>query len=136
MSIYRSIISTPTALFIGLLVCMSWTVGCGPAEPPRGSVSGKVTYNGQPLASGAVAVIVTLIDEGAGEGASARIDSSGNYHIPTILAGEYAVAVYNEPPQPGGKVVKLDIPDKYQDVLSSGLKVTVKEGKNTADLKL
>ena len=108
----------------------------GPAEPPRGSVSGKVTYNGQPLASGAVAVIVTLIDEGAGEGASARTDSSGNYYIPTIRTGEYDVAVYNEPPGPGGKVVKLNIPDKYQDVLSSGLKVTVKEGKNTADLKL
>ena len=132
----RSIISAPTALFISLLACVSWSVGCGPAAPPSGSVSGKVIYNGQPLTPGAVTGVVTLINEEAGVGASAEIDSSGGYHIQTIRTGEYAVAVHSMPPPPGGKFVKLDIPEKYQDIQTSGLSVTVKEGENTADLEL
>jgi len=113
-------------------VCVSWSIGCGPAEPPSGSVSGKVMYNGQPLTSG----IVTLVNENSGVGASVEIDSSGGYHIQSIRTGEYDVAVYNRPPPPGGKFVKLNIPEKYQDLQTSGLIVTVKEGENTADLQL
>ena len=132
MYINRNVISAHTVLFVALLACVSWFVGCGPAEPPSGSVSGKVIYNGQPLSSG----VVTLINEKAGIGASVKIDSSGGYHIQTIRTGEYAVAVHSVPPPPGGKFVKLDIPEKYQDLQTSGLSVTVEEGENTADLEL
>ena len=132
MYINRSITSTPAALFIVLLACVSWSIGCGPAEPPSGSVSGKVIYNSKPLTSG----VVTLINEKSGIGASVKIDSSGGYHIQTIRTGEYAVAVHSVPPPPGGKFVKLDIPEKYQDLQTSGLSVTVEEGENTADLEL
>jgi len=115
-----------------LLASVSWFVGCGPAEPPSGSVTGKVIYNGQPLSFGAV----TLINEKAGIGASVEIDSTGGYHIPSIRTGEYNVSVHSVPVMPGEKSKQLGIPQKFQDTSTSGLSVTVEEGRNTADLKL
>jgi len=123
--------STRTAVFLGLLACVSWTIGCGPVAPPSGSVSGKVIFNGQPLTSG----VVTLVNEESGVGASVEIDSSGSYYIQSIRTGEYNVAVHNTPPPPGGKFVKLNIPEKYQDILTSGLKATVEDGENTVDFR-
>ena len=128
MHINRNIIT----LLVGLLAYAPWSTGCGPSAPPSGSISGKVVYNGQPLTSG----VVTLIDEESGVGASVELDSSGGYFIQSIRAGKYKVAVHNVPPPPGAKFVKLNIPEKYQDIQTSGLSVTVEEGKNTADLEL
>ncbi len=130
--IRQFITTTRATLYSCLLVSLTLTIACGPAEPPSGSVSGKVTYNGQPLTAG----VVTLINEATGVGGSVKLDSSGGYYIQTIRTGQYKVAVHNVPPPPGGKVVMLNIPEKFQDIQSSGLSVTVEEGKNTSDLKL
>ena len=123
---------TISVLCVCLLACSTCFVGCGPAEPPSGSISGKVIYNGQPLTSG----VVTLINETTGVGASVELDSSGGYYIQSIRTGQYKAAVHSVPPPPGGKAVMLNIPEKYQDIQTSGLSVTVEEGENTADLKL
>lgn len=117
---------------MGLLACMIWSVGCGLAEPPSGSISGKVIYNGQPLTVG----VVTLVNETTGVGASVELDSSGDYYIQSIRTGQYNAAVHNSPPPPGARAVMLNIPEKYQDIQTSGLSVTVEEGENSADLKL
>jgi hypothetical protein len=125
------------AIFLGLLACASWQVGCGAKAPPTGSVSGKVTYKGQPLTTG----VVTFINEKAGSGASGEIDASGSYWIASIRTGEYNVAVQQCPPSPSAGPEakgswKLNIPDKYQALETSGLTAMVKEGKNTADFAL
>ncbi len=124
--------STLAAIYLGLLACASWTSGCGPAAPPSGSVAGKVIFHGQPLTSG----VVTLINEKTGVGGSVELDSQGGFRIPSIRTGEYKVAVHNAPPPPGGKFVKLNIPVKYQDIQTSGLRATVEEGENTVDFSL
>ncbi len=119
------------------LTVLAWCSGCGPGGPPTGSVSGKVTYKGQPLTTG----VVTFINEKAGSGASSDLDPSGSYHIESIRTGDYNVAVHRRPPllSEGPKVFenwKLSIPDKYQDHQTSGLTVTVEEGRKTADFGL
>ena len=95
----RYLFNTRTAVLLGLLACVSLPIGCRASAPPSGSVSGKVTYNGQPLTIG----VITFINEKAGIGASSDIDASGNYHIVSIRTGEYNVAVYRRPPAPGEK---------------------------------
>ena len=125
------------AILLAFSACMGWCTGCGPVGPPTGSVSGRVTYNGQPLATG----VVTFINEKTGSGASSDLDSSGSYHIESIRTGKYNVAVHRHPPplSEDPRVFenwKLSIPDKYQDTQTSGLTVTVEEGRNTADFGL
>ena len=126
------VLSARWPVLLGLVASVCVGVGCESGGPATGSVSGKVTYEGQPL----TAAFVTFVDDEIGSGASAKLDASGNYHIPSVLIGEYTVAVQNMPPPPGGKFVELDIPDKYQDLESSGLTATVEEGKNIADFSL
>ena len=131
----QRLFSARMAVLLGLLACVCWHVGCGPSGPPTGSVSGKVTHNGQPLTTG----VVTFINEKAGSGASSDLDASGGYRITLIRTSEYNVAIHRRPPAPGEKIIgngRLSIPEKYQDHQTSGLTATVKEGKNTADFGL
>ena len=133
----RIILSVRWAVLLGLAVLVAGWVGCGSGEPPTGSVSGNVTYNGQPVTTG----VVTLVNDQAGIGASGELDASGRYRIESIRTGQYKVAIYREPPPPGSgpevfRSWKLNIPEEYQDLESSGLTATVSEGENTADFSL
>ena len=131
----RIMLSTRWPILFGLVVSVCVCAGCESGGPPMGSISGKVTYEGQPLAADSQG-FVTIVNDKTGSGASAVLDASGNYHIPSVRIGEYTVCVHSMPPPPGGEWIKLDIPDKYQDLESSGLTATVKEGKNIADFGL
>ena len=133
----RSFQNARILFFAILLACTSWLLGCGPGEPPSGSVAGKVTYNGKPLTSG----VVTLVNDEAGIGASGELDVSGRYRIDSIRTGQYKVAIHREPPPLGARpdvirTWKLNIPEQYQDFQSSGLTATVNEGDNTVDFGL
>lgn len=131
----QSVFRARFAVLLGLLTCMSLLVGCGASAPPTGSISGKVTYHGQPLTIG----VVTFINEKAGSGASSELDASGSYRIAMIRTGTYNVAICRRPPAPGEKMIgdgRLSIPEKYQDHQTSGLTATVKESTNTADFGL
>jgi hypothetical protein len=133
----RRLPSARLAVLLELVVCFCCCAGCGSPALPTGSVSGKVTYNGQPLTAG----VVTFINEKAGIGASSEIDASGSYRVASIRTGEYNGAIHRQPPKPespkqDAEARKLNIPDKYQAPQTSGLTATVKEGKNTADFRL
>ena len=140
----RSVFGRRVPVLMGLLACVAWCDGCGPDSAPTGSVSGKVTHKGKPLTAG----LVLFVNEELGVGASAALDSSGNYQIPSIQTGDYQVG-FGHPPAPGpeevekaekngAKIVipKLDIPDKFLNPKTSGLTATVVEGDNTADFSL
>jgi hemoglobin len=88
------------------------------AEEGGGSVKGRVTFNGKPLAQGAV----TLSDKG-GKAHSAAIEADGSYGLENVPPGEYKVAVR------GG-------PAKFADPATSGLTVTVTKGKQVLDIEL
>src|SRR4051812_37980474 len=42
----------------GAMLCALLVAGCGPAEVPRATLSGKISYGGKPLPSGTVSLIV------------------------------------------------------------------------------
>lgn len=122
------------SVLLSILTSLVWCAGCRPEAPPTGSLSGKVTLNGQPLTMGTL----TFVDDRTGTGASAELDASGSYDIKTIRTGHYRVAIYSPPPKPESPsqdvgAMKLNIPDKYRSPETSGLTATVKEGKNSAD---
>lgn len=126
-----------SALGVLLAVLLLVAGGCAD-EAPKGSVSGTVTLDGQPLTSG----VVVLLDEQTGVGASAELDSEGGYQIESIATGTYQVGV-QEPPAPaphemtGTNVGSApSIPSEFRDPATSGLSVTVEEGKNAADFAL
>jgi hypothetical protein len=118
-------------------------------------VSGKVTYQGQPVAG---AIIVFNSDSADGRAAVATSNADGTYELMTLdskgaLPGNYTVTVKktenleeltrdvsmeeaaakaNQPPP----VPKDLLPAKYGDLTQTPLKKEVKSGSNTIDLTL
>jgi hypothetical protein len=141
----------------GLLVLLCLTAaGCG----SYGSVSGKVTYKGEPLGAGTV----LFYSEGQATGNS-QIGPDGTYKIDKIAAGPVKIAVetasakptkrppgmptpppeamakdgsssplYNPQNQSKGKYIP--IPEDYGDPSKSGLTMTVTGGAQPHDIDL
>jgi hypothetical protein len=119
-------------------------VGCA----GRGNVSGKVTYQGRPLAWG------TVQFEGSDHIVKqANINSDGTYTVPGVATGDAKIAVSSvdprssdfQPIQREGQAPRkprpevkgwFEIPKKYETTFNSGLTYTVKRGNNEFDIKL
>lgn len=127
------------------LLLVSLPLGCGPGGPQKGSVSGKVTYKGQPVPKGTITFIATSAE---GRNATGELDPEGNYTLQTeapgdgALLGDYNVTIYahDEPildyiPTTPVKP-KILAPVKYEKPETSGLKATVKSGSNRFDFDL
>ncbi|WP_437192228.1 carboxypeptidase-like regulatory domain-containing protein [Planctomicrobium sp. SH527] len=110
--------------------------GCSKSSSKElGTLSGKVTYDGEPVSEGEV----TFIPAGEGVSVQVKIKEDGTYNVqgsgnPGLSLGEYKVTV--TPPlivipdtatSPGGTSLKpvKNIPPKYHNPNTSGLKVTV-----------
>jgi hypothetical protein len=135
--------------------------GCGPG---RGTLSGKVLYQGKPLPGG---WITFRPADPAENTVHALIDENGNYESPPLPAGDVAIGVDNREWAPthgspisppggaklpaesrpkdggaqGGSSNKLPgsyvpIPDKYYNADTSGLHYTVKKGADTHNIEL
>lgn len=125
------------ALVLLLAACLGCGGGKNDADPSLVPVSGTVTFNGQPLATG----IVTLVGDGAtaGSPASGKIES-GKFTIMTSVSapgarpGNYKVVIVAkdgvDTMDATGKpvVAKNLIPDRYADVATSGLTATIEKG--------
>jgi hypothetical protein len=142
---------------LGLAVAMVFgAAGCGGS----GTVSGKVTYKGEPLGRGTV----VFVSPGKAT-VTAPIAADGSYSIPKVPAGRVKIAVETksakgaEPPQgmmpprganvppeaknsplyggqrpAGGKFV--EIPKDYADPDKSNLTYTVTDGPQTHNIDL
>jgi hypothetical protein len=120
-----------------LLAAVVTVAGCSESGPPRTVVTGQVTYQGKPLPTGSIMFIPT---QGKAKPRTSAIDSTGHYQLEAV-AGPYVVQIQmigrlRGDPAPTGEGAKLDIPvvdwlipDKYSDRQTSGLKATVKDGK-------
>lgn len=110
--------------------------GCG--SPHESSISGKVTIDGKPLATGTV----TFHPLGGGAAAYGLIRPDGEYAISTgaekgLAAGEYAVTVVaTTPPAPGHDFGELLASAQYGTVERTPLRATVKPGINRIDFDL
>lgn len=139
----RSILTLVAAVALAALPMAS---GCGRSGPEMGQVSGKVTYNGQPVPKGTVA-FQSLSPEG--RNATGTIGPDGTYTLQTeepgdgALLGDYLVTVTafedeqvldyipKKPVTP-----KRLVPEKYENPQTSNLKATVQSGSNDIPLNL
>jgi hypothetical protein len=126
------------------LAAVALLAGCGGG----GSVSGKVTLDGQPLTSGTV----TFHPIASGPVAIGTIGSDGRYELAvgqdrSVPPGEYLVTVEatepvaaeptpaKGPPRPPAAPKRIT-PAKYADRATTDLRFTVKPGGNKIDLEL
>ena len=107
--------------------------GCGQAGPPQGTISGHVTYQGQPLTAGEV----NLFQKETGTATTAPLDSGGDFEVDSRMpAGTYNVTFIPPRPKqlpPGSPLEELPpfpVPPKYQDPAQSDLTAVVKKGDN------
>ena len=110
-----------------LIVVLAFT-GCTSDKPPKGQIDGQVLIDGKPVTFGQVVVH----SRERGIGAIATIQPTGSYSFDTPLdAGDYEVYVRPVPPEPGGPSTENpDIPQRYRNLATSGLKINVIGGKN------
>src|SRR6516225_7214382 len=109
--------------------------GCGSRT---GTVSGKVTYHGQPLTSGLV--IFVAADGKVTQPAGIEVD--GSYIAEKVPVGQQAICVETHPVSGGDGGGKKDqprpryipLPEKYKDAKQSGLTLDVKSGRNVRDI--
>lgn len=129
------------ALQAALCLILAFTSGCGTDGPPSGTVSGRVTFQGEPVTSG----VVNLTSQTLGIGASGTLGEDGQYHIADQLkTGEYKVIITLPPPPPPRpedgppkpQQELKNIPAKYRSEATSDLTATIHEGTNTADFDL
>jgi hypothetical protein len=123
-----------------LAVLVVAVAGCQPPAVRLGHVSGRVTFQGQPVTAGTV----NFSNYESGVFMSARLDDQGDYVVEMaqgygLPVGTYQVTVVPLPPEvvtgivqaPGSVPVQAkikeypNIPASYRDAKTSGLSVTV-----------
>jgi hypothetical protein len=112
----------------------------------KGTVSGKVTLNGQPLPGGIVFVTTEAPEAEAFVAApSGRILADGSYTVLNVPRGKARVSVVTAPAfgsamhptavkEPWGPYVP--IPEKYKDATKSPFTLEVKRGAQTFDIAM
>ena len=145
-------VALPAALALTLAVGAG-LVGCG-GEPGLVTVTGKVTYKGQPVAKGQ---IYFTPEKGSARAAESPLDASGTYRLGTFDVGDgaypgrYQVSIVSrgeDKEKPAGKKAKavMDedmqgtgeplIPKKYFSPETSRLNADVPEGGGAFDFDL
>jgi hypothetical protein len=122
-----------------VLTCLGLlALGCSPGERPI-TVSGKVTYQGQPVTEGSV----QFNDPKTGRGGQFDLGTDGSYQG-TLPPAEYAVIILppelkvesrTGPPDFQYKKVK-NIPEKYRSTATSGLLAAVSADKAVHDFEM
>ncbi len=118
------------------LVVLSLVLACASLScaPPAGQITGKVTYQGVELPSGTIKLVYDNRVIGS------PIKEHGAYHFGNAPVGPVRVTIQSHPslppafdPRPGPT---LRIPPRYKDPDQSGLKYTVKKGRQQWDIDL
>ena len=139
----------------GLLMLVAG--GCGPSRPATATVSGRVTFNGKPVAAGQI-----VFYPETGRPAMSAINADGRYHLTTFKSGDGAMLgrhrvtieatrVSSGPTMPktmeeemnghgfapsGPPRVEWLAPVKYSNLQTSPLTAEVKSGENTINFDL
>ncbi len=129
-------------LWCGILLAGLGLSGCSTSETPdpTAPLNGKVTFKGTPVSEG----MVNLFDSKRGNAAAAKLGADGTYSMPAVVLGNYDVSITPLQVEPSTDATKPapppanpeNIPEKYRDSKTSGLKAVVKAGNNTADFEL
>ncbi len=132
-----------TFLLLSLALSLVFA-GCGSGEA-KGRVSGKVTFQGQPVSEG----IVVFRHMEKGVHITAELQSDGSYRVASakgmgLPLGTFHVCVCPPPihvaTAVGGPPPKIkqytNIPPKYRDIKTSSLTLTVNQGENSFDIAM
>ena len=125
-------------LWCGCMVCLlAGCVNAVEAERLTSQVTGKVTYNGEPLKMGNV-----KFQPPTGAFAMADINPDGTYSLNAIVGKNQVMIVSKEPEDPNGgdvpanrKIPKIFIPEKYGSP-AAGIEFEVGPAENTANFDL
>jgi hypothetical protein len=145
-------------LFCLSLACVVFMPGCGGGDKaydgPTGTVTGKVTFKGDPIPEGSA--VVFQPKSGEGLPASGAIGSDGSFKLSAKNSFSIPVGIYKisiSPPRPkdltdeeamnasmkgkNSDTEFKEIPEKYRNPATSGETFEVKEGENsyTLDMK-
>ena len=120
--------------FAGITIGLA-LAGCGPSGNGKAIVSGTVAYEGVRLNQGSV----IFSGENNLSGMSA-IDPRGRYKA-QLFPGRYDVAIRSEEPSTFGSnglliPGKSLIPERYDDIRTSGLSVSIEKGRNEENFDL
>jgi len=138
--------------WLGVAVMTVFGCGSGGYSGPTGTVTGKVTLDGNPVPPGCTVSFVSP----DGFTASAKVGADGSYKLlnvdkPEIPVATYKVAVAQPAADMSGadydqymsaeggaaaKAAPEAIPAKFQTVDASGLSYDVKEGPNPINIEL
>jgi hypothetical protein len=136
-----------------VLSAVVFTIGCS-GEPPVGTVTGTVTFNGKPAKGG----MISFMPAAGGVPVTVTIDGNGIYKAESVPAGPVMVSVESLPDDSAAVGQKLKesgqnptkgpaspaakpmaYPPRYAQFESSGLKTTVKpnrDGLTTFDVPM
>ncbi len=136
----------PTLLLFGGL---AFVIGCGggSGEKPTASVTGKVTFNGEPVKGGSLNFAPAGGGAEPGKPGTAEIGEDGTYSVSTYGDGDGAVVgphtVSYSAPSPeaaeaeGGDEGHVAAkPSEYDGLVPKETKVTVESGGSTIDVEL
>ena len=125
-----------TMLCMGL-IALGGIMGCGGKSVPTGTVTGKVTLNGQPYTE----ADIIFLSLQTGQGSTGTLQDGGTFKLAeAIPVGTYRVYLApkagdpDAPPAP----VKIDaaVPDKYWSESSSDLEQEIIKGSNDVLIEL
>lgn len=123
--------------FLAVLVVVA---GCGPKGVVKVTVNGTVTYKGKALSSG---IVTFNSDKGSYSAASVQAD--GSFIITDVAPGEISVGVMESPQGSGSSsgeasakpsLPAANLPQKYRDPATSGLKYTITEKTRELAIKI
>lgn len=114
-------------------------VGCAPAGPEMGDVTGTVTFKGKPLPTGTI----TFVPETDGQpSAFAEIQEDGTYVAKTrdfgdgVPVGKHRVMIIAVKDHGPEAPVEAILPVKYSSDRQSGLTADVSKGENIVNFSL
>jgi hypothetical protein len=113
--------------------------GCADRGIKKITLKGTVTYEGKPVTSG----LLKIIGPG-GNYSAASIQESGHYEITEVVPGELKIGVMETPQGSGSsggdggasKVTPLNLPEKFRDPETSGVKYTITEETRELNIEL
>lgn len=128
-----------TVVIVMLAVTSLTLTGCGGRRSkPKGTVEGKVTFQGQPYSNASI----VFLSPDTGQGDSVNIQPDGSFRLSRpIEVGTYVVYLApraDDDPMAEPKPVSIDktVPDKYWSEATSDIRVEVKTGNNQFDIQL
>jgi hypothetical protein len=126
----------PTLVLAAAIIVLA---GCS-QETKKVTVNGTISYKGQPLESG----IIQFVAADGGSYSAASIQPGGKFVMTDVVPGEVKVAVISAPGGSGSssgaetapRPRPVDLPDKYRDASTSGLKYTITPDTSELEIKI